>query len=168
MAYNSHWTGTQIDNAISEVRSKSLSWDNKQNKLIGRPDQIVGFNQDGNMVPKDAGDGNIATEQYVKDYVAKAFEEAGSASAIYVTVDLQAGNWTNKEQTVYIDGISADEREQLITPIPASSDFVAYGDAEVHVKQRLNQLTFTCENVPIQDITMYVVILPLEAAEANT
>ena len=34
MAYNSQFTGAQIDEAIAEVRSKKSTWDGKQNALI--------------------------------------------------------------------------------------------------------------------------------------
>lgn len=172
--YNSDWTGYQIDEAIKKVRNSSQAWDNKQNKVTGTVDQIVGFNAFGDMVAKDIGTGDIATvpwtKEYVneknktlKEYVDSLFgeEEDVGKSAKNVTITLPAKNWQNKTQTIYINGISENEEEQLINPVVKSSDFYAYANAEIHVTQSLNELTFTCVETPFQDITMYVVIQEL-------
>ena len=51
MAYNSAYTGAQVDAAVGAVRNKETTWDGKQNALSGTEDQIVGFNSAGNATP---------------------------------------------------------------------------------------------------------------------
>lgn len=50
MAYNSAYTGPQVDEAVGAVRAKASTWDDKQDKLSGTEDQIVGFNSAGEAV----------------------------------------------------------------------------------------------------------------------
>ena len=50
MAYNSAYTGSQVDAAVGAVRQKETKWDNKQDELTGTEDQIVGFNSAGEAV----------------------------------------------------------------------------------------------------------------------
>lgn len=50
MAYNSAYTGSQIDQAVGAVREKESTWDSKQDELVGTEDQIVGFNSAGKAV----------------------------------------------------------------------------------------------------------------------
>lgn len=47
MAYNSAYTGAQVDAAVGAVRNKETTWDSKQNALSGTEDQLVGFNASG-------------------------------------------------------------------------------------------------------------------------
>jgi len=50
MAYNSAYTGSQVDAAVGAVRQKETIWDNKQDELTGTEDQLVGFNSAGEAV----------------------------------------------------------------------------------------------------------------------
>ena len=50
MAYNSAYTGSQVDAAVGAVRQKETKWDNKQDELTGTEDQLVGFNSAGEAV----------------------------------------------------------------------------------------------------------------------
>ena len=50
MAYNSSYTGPEIDSAIGAVKNKEKTWDSKQDKLNGTEDQLVGFNSAGEAV----------------------------------------------------------------------------------------------------------------------
>lgn len=54
MAYNSAYTGSQVDAAVGAVRQKETIWDGKQDELTGTEDQLVGFNSAGEAtaVPK--------------------------------------------------------------------------------------------------------------------
>ena len=54
MAYNSAYTGSQVDAAVGAVRSKENTWDGKQDKITGVEGQIVGFDEEGNAVPQAA------------------------------------------------------------------------------------------------------------------
>lgn len=56
MAYNSAYTGPQVDAAVGAVRNKETIWDAKQNALSGTEDQIVGFNSAGEAVAVEAPD----------------------------------------------------------------------------------------------------------------
>lgn len=47
MAYNSAYTGSQVDAAVGAVRQKETIWDGKQDELTGTEDQLVGFNSSG-------------------------------------------------------------------------------------------------------------------------
>lgn len=51
MAYNSAYTGPQVDEAVGAVRKKESTWDSKQDALSGTEDQLVGFNQAGRAIP---------------------------------------------------------------------------------------------------------------------
>ena len=56
MAYNSAYTGSQVDAAVGAVRQKETIWDGKQNELTGTEDQLVGFNSAGEAVAVAAPD----------------------------------------------------------------------------------------------------------------
>lgn len=59
MAYNSAYTGPQIDAAVGAVQNKESTWDGKQDKLTGQSGQVVGFDEEGNAVaqtPPETGD----------------------------------------------------------------------------------------------------------------
>lgn len=70
MAYNSSYTGPEIDSAIGAVKNKEKTWDSKQNKLNGTEDQLVGFNSAGDAVavaapdplPTGGTDGQVLTK----------------------------------------------------------------------------------------------------------
>lgn len=79
-------------------------------------------------------------------------------------VTLAAASWANKAQTVTVQGVSADETAQLIQPVPAAASMAAYYDAGVLATgQAANSLTFSCEEVPTADLTVYVVITEVSA-----
>ena len=56
MAYNSAYTGSQVDAAVGAVRQKETKWDNKQDELTGTEDQLVGFNSAGEAVAVEKPD----------------------------------------------------------------------------------------------------------------
>lgn len=56
MAYNSSYTGPEIDSAIGVVKNKEKTWDSKQDKLTGTAGQVVGFNASGNAQAQEAPD----------------------------------------------------------------------------------------------------------------
>lgn len=59
MAYNSAYTGPQVDEAVGAVQNKESTWDGKQDKLTGQSGQVVGFDEEGNAVaqtPPETGD----------------------------------------------------------------------------------------------------------------
>lgn len=76
-----------------------------------------------------------------------------------LTVTLFASGWSGNTQTVTVSGVSADETAQLIMPVPALASQTAYYEAGILATgQAANSLTFTCQNVPTEDLTVYVVM----------
>ena len=79
-----------------------------------------------------------------------------------VPVTLTTSGWSSNTQTVTVSGVSATETAQLITPTPAIASQSAYYEAGIMCTgQAANSLTFTCQNVPTSNLTVYVVIQPL-------
>ena len=135
MAYNSAYTGQQIDEAIGSVKQKESTWDGKQDKLTGAQGQVVGFDGEGNAVAQE------------------------STKPKSVSITLPASGWSGSTQTVTVSGVLADETAQLIQPMPAMASQSAYYGAEVLCSgQAANSLTFTCQTVPTADLTVYVVM----------
>lgn len=110
---------------------------------------------------------------YNADAANKAYVDSKSPTS--VTVTLTADGWTNTmapvepggetlghQQTVTVSGVSATETAQLITPTPAIASQSAYYEAGIMCTgQAANRLTFTCQTVPTSNLTVYVVIQPL-------
>ena len=291
MAYNSAYTGSQIDQAVGAVREKESTWDSKQDELVGTEDQIVGFNSAGKAVavpppgtgvttfngrtgavtpqsgdytadmvgarpntwtPTAADVGAVPTSRTINSkplssdvtlnasdvgaltqsqadarYIPQNLSSdgeiywqrsgddvliivgmtatglfkisAGTASlefdgngeqinvsnplnyknvankgyvdnavngkvAKYRTVTLTAAGWSNNQQTVTVNGVSATEIAQLIQPMPAVASQQAYMAAGIYCSgQAANSLTFTCSTVPTQDITVYVTIQEVQS-----
>lgn len=97
-------------------------------------------------------------------------ESIGAATKpITVSITLSSSRWDNstKTQTVTVNGVSSDETTQLIISTPALVSQTAYYDAGVIcTAQAENSLTFTCENIPTVDLSVYVVIHnPLEVEQ---
>lgn len=76
---------------------------------------------------------------------------------IAAAVTLTAAGWSNKEQTVSVNGVTADNTV-IVGPSPTSQD--AWAKAGVKcTAQAENSLTFTCKSVPTAALTANVVIL---------
>lgn len=105
MAYQSAYTGSEIDGAIGTVKQKESSWDSKQNKLTGVQGQVVGFDDEGDAVAMPAPDTGVTTfngrtgdvtpqsEDYTADMVGArpntwtpSASEVGAAPASHVEV----------------------------------------------------------------------------------
>lgn len=56
MAYQSKFYGQEIDDAVQAVRDNKTIWTGKQEKLIGDPGQVVGFDAAGNAVAQGTQD----------------------------------------------------------------------------------------------------------------
>lgn len=104
----------------------------------------------------------IATESYVQSYT------SGHATETYVnsyaqaqhstlTVTLTVAGWSNNSQSVTATGVTATNTV-IVSPTPDSID--AYGSAKIKcTTQTTNSLTFICEEVPEDALTVSVVIL---------
>lgn len=109
------------------------------------------------------------------DYDAANKAYVDSKAPTSVTVILTVDGWTNTmapvepggeavghQQTVTVSGVVASETAQLITPTPAILSQSAYYEAGIMCTgQAANSLTFTCQTVPTSNLTVYVVIQPL-------
>ena len=85
-----------------------------------------------------------------------------SKSPTSVTITLSSSSWSSNTQTVTVSGVVASETAQLITPTPAITSQSAYYEAGIMCTgQAANSLTFTCQTVPTSNLTVYVVIQPL-------
>lgn len=85
-----------------------------------------------------------------------------SKSPTSVTITLSSSSWSSNTQTVTVSGVVASETAQLITPTPAIASQSAYYEAGIMCTgQAANSLTFTCQTVPTSNLTVYVVIQPL-------
>ena len=74
-------------------------------------------------------------------------------------VILASGSWSNKMQTVSVTGVIADENTQMVRVTPLSTNRTAYDDAGIKcITQAANSLTFSCEDVPSSNITVYVIM----------
>ena len=77
----------------------------------------------------------------------------------YVSVTLHAANWNNNQQTVPVEGISADETAQRIEPVPAKASREAYVNAGVVCTDfGRNKLVFTADTRPTTTLYLYILI----------
>ena len=124
--------GANSDNLPSLAQALA---NEKQDKLTGTEGQFVGFDSSGAAVAVSA------------------------PTPVYRTITLTASAWSNNAQTVTVSGVSATETAQLIQPMPAMASQSAYYAAGILcTNQAANSLTFTCQNVPTEDLTVYVVM----------
>lgn len=77
-------------------------------------------------------------------------------------ITLPVSGWSKGTQTIVVNGVSAVETEQEIRIIPSADSQSAYLDAMVKCTgQGYNSLTFTTEDTPVTDLTVYVIIQKL-------
>lgn len=90
---------------------------------------------------------------YAKDECDQKFGIRLSTGALSTT------GWSSKSQTISVPGILADETKQKITVAPASASRVVYTDCLVQcTAQAADSLTFTCDEVPGSNLTVYITI----------
>lgn len=117
---------------IQELRDEISD---KQDRLFGSSDQIVGFDKTGKAVPV-----SISMPKSVK-------------------VTLTTTGWSGNSQTVSVPGILADETRQLIQPVPSNTSQSAYEAAGIRcTNQQENKLTFTASKTPSSTIIVYVIV----------
>lgn len=91
--------------------------------------------------------------------ISNTLEKLDQGGAVSSLVTLTAAGWSGGQQTVSVPGVSADEGEQLITPVPTAASQSAYYDAGIRLTaQAANQLTFTADTSPTVNLSVYVVI----------
>ena len=131
MAYNSAYTGPQVDEAVGAVREKASTWDGKQDKLSGTEDQLVGFNSAGEAVPVAAPNplpsGGTAGQVLTKTEDGEAWKDApdglpeggeegqvltktaSGAQWNYVPSDLPSGGTDGQILTKTADGVAWED-----------------------------------------------------------
>ena len=84
---------------------------------------------------------------------------ASIPTSVAVTLPISGWDHTSKSQTVTVSGILDEENAQLITPSPALASQSAYYESSILCTgQAENSLTFTAENIPEDNLTVYVII----------
>lgn len=87
---------------------------------------------------------------------AEARTNIGAVNKLTAAITLSADNWSSETQAVNVSGVTSDN---TIIVSPAPESFLAYGEAGVRcTAQGANSLTFTCAEVPSEDLTVNVVI----------
>ena len=96
------------------------------------------------------------SDTYVQDAVS-------SVGAKYAKVKLTVAEWSEgKEQIVSVPGLKGSAAEQLIIPTQSSTNIEKYYSAGIRISARGdNTITFSCETIPADDVTVYLVIIPI-------
>ena len=82
--------------------------------------------------------------------------EAGAVSNSF-TVLLHAAGWADNVQTVTANGVTADNTV-VVSPAPSSYD--AYAESMIRcTAQGVRSLTFSCKDVPADDITVNITVI---------
>ena len=127
-------------NSANEVANAALP---KSGGTMTGPIAMGGSRVTGLGEPEDAGDG--ATKGYVDGRKQTA------------TATLAAAGWSGNTQTVSVVGVTASNTV-IVAPDPAS--FAAYTESGIRcTAQASGTLTFVCEDVPAETLTVNVVIL---------
>ena len=102
----------------------------------------------------------IANTGVSETYVQNAISSVG---AKYVAVKLTASGWSEgKEQTIYITGLKRNAAEQLIIPTQYGANIQKYYNAGIRISARdYDELTFSCETIPTENILVILVIIPI-------
>ena len=81
------------------------------------------------------------------------------------TIVLDKDNWSNEylTQNITLQGVKANQAEQLIITRPDQNDTEEYARCNVMcIQQATDQLTFKCDEIPTTDLTVYVLLQGLE------
>lgn len=109
-------------------------------------------------MPTDEGYNGAYSGAQIDAGIAKA----NRAIPTVLTLTLAASGWSSNTQTVTATGVVADETQQMIYIVPATSFQQAYVSAGITcTAQGANTLTFTCKTAPSQDLTVYATIQSL-------
>lgn len=89
----------------------------------------------------------------------ETFEAALPASA---SITLTTAGWVDNAQTVTVNGILADETQQIIVVVPTDGSKTMYYECNVDcVSQAENKLTFNCKTVPTAELSVYINTIPI-------
>lgn len=150
------------DGQILTKTTDGTAWEDAPSGLPdgGTNGQVLTVGTDGPEwadVPSELPSGGTTGQVLTKTENGAEWADALLPKSIQIT--LSASGWSSNTQTVTVSGVSADETAQLIQPMPAMASQTAYYEAGILCTgQAANQLTFTCQNVPTEDLTVYVVM----------
>lgn len=110
---------------------------------------MLGVNSD--VVPIERGGTGATTAR-------AALINLGAMSMISRTVMLDVDAWNNNEQTVDVDGVTADN-VVIASPRPTFDDYTSYTESGIYCSAQFDGgLIFTCKEVPSMIITVNVAI----------
>lgn len=88
-----------------------------------------------------------------------ANQPVGAAVLQVSSVVVPSSLWINGKQTVSVDGILADEKSQIVIPIPSSNSEEAYRNARITASVLSDgKITFVAETIPNVDIAVNLFI----------
>ena len=158
------------ENAIKKLISLIKSDIKKKldkNQGTANSGKILGVDATGEVAPTDT---EVATLVDVPNGIVKGDGSTLSAAvagtdyaapSIARKVKLTVAGWNSstKTQSVTISGVSANEANQLLLPMPTTASKSAYDEAGIQMTgQAANSVTFTCDTVPTAAIEVWVVI----------
>ena len=132
-----------VDEALSESSTNPV-----QNKIVS-----AAISQLSN---ENVNTKNTADSALTKANNAQTTADS-KATVKTITANLSASGWSSNSQAVTVSGVSANNTV-IVTPAPNSH--LEYANCMVRcTAQAANKLTFTCEEVPANALTVNVVIL---------
>lgn len=140
---------------------------------------MIGYTENGKNYPVELADGKMFVNVPWTDNDTK-YNNASSSSAglmtpadkvkldslsnkTTVTISLTTADWTSSNglysKSVTVNGVSATETSQVITIVPKLSSQAEYMECGIYASnQAANSITFTCLKVPLNTLTVYVII----------
>lgn len=120
-------------------------------------------------VPTASEVGALPADTVIPTKTSDLTNDSSYAQVWRTTITISASDWDmdTKQAVKTVDGIKADETAQLIQPVPAAASFEAYSDAEIRVTQSADTLTFTAQEVPTENLTVYVAVTEFSGAQRN-
>lgn len=104
------------------------------------------------VIPIEKGGTDAATAE-------RARQNLGAVAMTTVAVTLAADGWSGSQQTVTVTGVTGDEESCHVIPSPAPSSRETYAEAGIYCSAQADgALTFTCESVPSEAITVNVAV----------
>ena len=152
MAYNSQFTGAQIDEAIADVRSNKDAWNGKQDVILASGASV------GDLIKVKAVDASGKPTAW-----AVAVAGTDYASPVFmrkVTLTVASWNSSTKQQSVAVSGVLSDGTKQKVicSPVDESYDS-AWNTCYVQCAGHgADSLTFQCEEIPTVAVEVFVSI----------
>ena len=127
--------------------------------LSGKEGQYVGFNSEGKPVASDFPSGSEGQMVGFDSDGKMVAQDVPVSKPSMTVVTLAAASWDSSAltQSVTVTGILADETKQLIQCTPAGASMSVAAEAGIYCSaQGANTLTFTCSEVPSENVQFCV------------